>query len=71
MNKHSIFLLSCLFTFSLSQAQTVRDLIIQKPAYASCNYDTYPDSIPNNLTPSPQGKNPFYISSAVALAGMD
>jgi len=62
MNKHFLFFLSCLFTFSLSQAQTVRDLIIQKPAYASCNYDTYPDSIPNNLTPSPQGKKPFYIS---------
>ena len=62
MNKHSIFLLFCLFTFSPSQAQTVRDLIIQKPAYASCNYDTYPDSIPDNLTPSPQGKKPFYIS---------
>lgn len=62
MNKHFLFLLSCLFTFSLSQAQTVRDLIIQKPAYASCNYDTYPDSIPNNLSPSPQGKQPFYIS---------
>jgi hypothetical protein len=47
--------------FSIS-AQTVRDLIIKKPAYASCNYDTYPDSIPNNLTPSPVGKKPFYIS---------
>ena len=40
----------------------MRDLIIQKPTYASCNYDTYPDSIPDNLTPSPQGKKPFYIS---------
>ena len=62
MNKHSIFLLFYLFTFLPSQAQTVRDLIIQKPTYASCNYDTYPDSIPDNLTPSPQGKKPFYIS---------
>jgi hypothetical protein len=43
-------------------AQTVRDLIVKKPQYASCNYDTYPDSIPNNLTPSPAGKKPFYIS---------
>ena len=51
-----------LFTFSPLKAQTVRDLIIQKPAYASCNYDTYPDSIPDNLTPSPEGKKPFYIS---------
>ena len=53
-----------LFTFlPLSVcAQSVRDLIIRKPSYASCNYDTYPDSIPNNLTPSPEGKKPFYIS---------
>ena len=55
-------LLFYLFTFLPSRAQTVRDLIIQKHSYASCNYDTYPDSIPNNLTPSPQGKQPFYIS---------
>ena len=53
-----------LFTFlPLSVcAQSVRNLIIRKPSYASCNYDTYPDSIPNNLTPSPEGKKPFYIS---------
>ena len=55
-------LLFYLFTFLPSHAQTVRDLIIQKHSYASCNYDTYPDSIPNNLSPSPQGKQPFYIS---------
>ena len=55
-------LLFYLFTFLPSRAQTVRDLIIQKHSYASCNYDTYPDSIPNNLSPSPQGKQPFYIS---------
>jgi hypothetical protein len=47
---------------SPSHAQTVRDLIIQNPTYASCNYDVYPDSVPNNLTPSPKGKKPFYIS---------
>jgi hypothetical protein len=40
----------------------VIDIIRQKPAYASCNYDTYPDSIPENLTPAPMGKRPFYIS---------
>ena len=53
-----------IFHFSLftSSAQTVRELIIQKPTYASCNYDVYPDSVPNNLTPSPKGKKPFYIS---------
>ena len=56
------FSLFCLFTFSSSHAQTVRDLIIQNPVYASCNYNIYPDSVPNNLTPSPEGKKPFYIS---------
>ena len=56
------FSLFCLFTFSSSHAQTVRDLIIQNPVYASCNYNIYPDSVPNNLTPSPKGKKPFYIS---------
>ena len=55
-------LLFYLFTFLPTHAQTVHDLIIQKHSYASCNYDTYPDSIPNNLSPSPQGKQPFYIS---------
>ena len=49
-------------TLFIANAQTVRDLIIQKPTYASCNYDTYPDSVPDNLTPSPEGKKPFYIS---------
>ena len=73
MSKYPLYKLSgkvlvTLFTFHLSlftsaaHAQTVRDLIIQKPTYASCNYDTYPDSIPNNLTPSPEGKKPFYLS---------
>ena len=51
-----------LFTFLPLNAQSVRDLIIRKPSYASCNYDIYPDSIPDNLTPSPEGKKPFYIS---------
>ena len=45
-----------------TQAQAVLEIIRQKPAYASCNYDTYPDSIPENLTPAPRGKKPFYIS---------
>ena len=73
MSRHILFRLSrkvsvicfslfCLFTFSSSHAQTVRDLIIQNPVYASCNYNIYPDSVPNNLTPSPEGKKPFYIS---------
>ena len=70
MSRHILFKLSrkvlviclSLFTFSSSHAQTVRDLIIQSPVYASCNYNIYPDSVPNNLTPSPEGKKPFYIS---------
>ena len=56
------YTLFLLLTFSSAYAQTVRDLIIQKPVYASCNYNTYPDSIPNDLTQSPEGKKPFYIS---------
>lgn len=44
------------------QSQPVYDIIKQKPGYASCNYDVYPDSVPDNLTPAPQGKRPFYIS---------
>ena len=38
------------------------EIIRQHPAYSSCNYDIYPDSVPNNLTPAPAGKKPFYIS---------
>ena len=55
-------LLFHLFTISPSQAQTVRELISQRPVYASCNYNVYPDSIPDNLTPAPAGKKPFYLS---------
>lgn len=40
----------------------VKDLIRQAPSYASCNYYIYPDSITTPLTPSPEGKKPFYIS---------
>jgi hypothetical protein len=38
------------------------EIIRQHPAYSSCNYDIYPDSVPNNLTPAPADKKPFYIS---------
>ena len=55
-------LLFHLFTILPSQAQTVRELISQRPVYASCNYNVYPDSIPDNLTPAPAGKKPFYLS---------
>lgn len=54
----SIFYLA-LFT---SNAQSVKELIKLRPSYASCNYHTYPDSITSKLTPSPEGKKPFYIS---------
>ena len=53
-----------LFTFLplTTTGQVVLDIIKESPAFASCNYDIYPDSIPDNLTPAPQGKRPFYIS---------
>ena len=53
-----------LFTFLplTTTGQVVLDIIKDSPAFASCNYDIYPDSIPDNLTPAPQGKHPFYIS---------
>ena len=61
-------LFAILFTilFSLftgeARSQSVVELIEKNPAYASCNYSIYPDSIPDNLTPAPSGKRPFYIS---------
>ena len=61
-------LFAILFTilFSLftgeARSQSVVELIEKNPAYASCNYSIYPDSIPDNLTPAPFGKRPFYIS---------
>ena len=59
-------LLAILFTLYCAvvsvQAQPVYDIIKQKPAYASCNYDTYPDSIPGKMTPAPHDMRPFYIS---------
>ena len=45
-----------------AHAQEVLDIIRKKPAYASCNYDTYPENVPNRLTPPPPGRKPFYIS---------
>ena len=50
------------YQLSIIHAQPVMEIIRQHPAYSSCNYDIYPDSIPNNLTPAPAGKKPFYIS---------
>ena len=65
MNKRSRYWLLAVgfWLFALAgQGQQVLDIIKQKPAYASCNYNIYPDSIPDNLTPAPKGKRPFYIS---------
>lgn len=65
MNKRSRYRLLAVgfWLFALAgQGQQVLDIIRQKPAYASCNYNIYPDSIPDNLTPAPKGKRPFYIS---------
>ena len=46
----------------VARGQMVLDIIRQSPGYASCNYDVYPDSIPDKLTAAPKGKPPFYIS---------
>ena len=46
----------------VARGQVVLDIIRQSPGYASCNYDVYPDSIPDKLTAAPKGKHPFYIS---------
>ena len=62
MRQIAILITFFLLVLSPSKAQKVRDLIREKPAYASCNYNTYPDSIPDNLTPAPAGKKPFYLS---------
>lgn len=56
-----LFLTFCLLT-SGADAQQAYDIIKQKPAYASCNYDVYPDSVIGHETPAPAGKRPFYIS---------
>lgn len=52
----------CLLTFLPLEAQTVIEKIRKSPVYASCNYHIYPDSFAWQLTPSPNGKKPFYIS---------
>lgn len=61
--KARLFLLLILLTTAIIRldAQPVLDIIRQHPAYAACNYNTYPDSL-YRLTPAPKGKHPFYIS---------
>lgn len=60
--KRNLLILLLIATLLPAGAQTVMDLIRQKPQYASCNYNTYPDSIKAKQTPAPKGKHPFYIS---------
>ena len=60
--KYTLLLILAVSSCRLSVAQSVIDLIKQRPSYASCNYDVYPDSITAKLTPAPAGKKPFYIS---------
>ena len=60
--KYALLLILAVSSCRLSVAQSVIDLIKQRPSYASCNYDVYPDSITAKLTPAPAGKKPFYIS---------
>jgi len=60
--KYTLLLILAVSNCRLSVAQSVIDLIKQRPSYASCNYDVYPDSITAKLTPAPAGKKPFYIS---------
>ncbi len=43
------------------QAQPALEAIKRHPAFATCNYNTYPDSL-YKLTPAPKNKHPFYIS---------
>ena len=64
MGKKILYVIVLLLTMHVAttSAQTVLDKIRQRPSYASCNYDTYPDSITATLTPAPAGKKPFYIS---------
>ena len=60
--KYTLLLVLAISSCKLMMAQSVIDLIKQRPSYASCNYDVYPDSITAKLTPAPAGKKPFYIS---------
>ena len=55
-------LLTLHLTTFTAQAQKVVDIIKKHPAYASCNYNIYPDSVNYIMTPPPKDKHPFYIS---------
>ena len=60
--KKVLTILLAFCSLCVARGQVVLDIIRESPGYASCNYDVYPDSIHDNLTPAPQGKRPFYIS---------
>ena len=59
-NKLAILVACC--SLCVARGQVVLDIIRESPGFSSCNYDIYPDSVADNLTPAPQGKRPFYIS---------
>lgn len=58
----SIIIMAFCWLAGVADAQPVYDIIKKKPEFATCNYNLYPDSIPDNLTPAPTGKHPFYLS---------
>lgn len=60
--KKVLTILLAFCSLCVARGQVVLDIIRESPGYASCNYDVYPDSIHDNLTPAPHGKRPFYIS---------
>ena len=61
MRKIALFILWALFVSVLS-AQNVREELKQNMFKAGSNYYAYPDPL-KELTPSPKGKKPFYIST--------
>ena len=60
--KRVLTILVAVCSLCVARGQVVLDIIRESPGFSSCNYDIYPDSVPDNLTPAPQGKQPFYIS---------
>ncbi len=51
-----------LFHISAASAQSVFEIISSNSSYAASNYRVYPNNVEYPLTPSPEGKHPFYIS---------
>ena len=44
-------------------AQTAREAIAFNPKLSASNYCVYPDSVKATMTPPPEGRRPFYIST--------